>query len=488
MLLFAVLLTSSVIVKGQEPESVEEPESTEEALLTTKSVDSDQLGLKESFYSKDFDKKYPIVPEAEQMVLEVLVPTKQLHNLRVLDAVRRIPRIEFVPKAYKAAAYMDYALPIGESQTISPPFVVAYMTEQLDPQPTDKVLEIGTGSGYQAAVLSPLVRDVYTIEIVPSLGRNAAKLLRKLGYLNVHVKVGDGYEGWPEAAPFDKIIVTCSPEEIPQPLIDQLKEGGKILIPTGERYNQQFYICVKNNGEITKQALIPAFFVPMTGEAEKKRIKLPDPLNPTINGGTFEDTIGENKIPNGWYYLRNAKVEKAPYAPEGQNILVFDNHIILKQQRLKEVREKIDRYQKMQYYRNSFDYLDNYVTEEQRRTERQRLEELTAHAYQGFPINGQKVRKIDFSCWMRGEELQAFGNRQTVITVVLNFFDEDRKSLNEIAIVSVPNGSFEWREVQQYDIQVPRTAVDVSIRIGILNGTGHLEFDDIKIEKSPNRR
>jgi protein-L-isoaspartate(D-aspartate) O-methyltransferase len=118
------------------------------------------------------------------------------------------------------------SLPIGERQTISSPFIVAYMTECLDPQPTDRVLEIGTGSGYQAAVLSPLVKEVYTIEIVESLGKQAAQTLERLDYRNVHVKVGDGYLGWPEHAPFDKIIVTCSPESIPQPLVDQLREGG----------------------------------------------------------------------------------------------------------------------------------------------------------------------------------------------------------------------------------------------------------------------
>ena len=127
---------------------------------------------------------------------------------------------------WRSQAYFDAALPIGDRQTISPPYVVAYMTEQLDPQPTDRVLEIGTGSGYQAAVLSPLVKDVYTIEIVDRLAKRAEQTLKRLKYDNIHVRSGDGYAGWPEAAPFDKIIVTCSPEAIPQPLIDQLAEDG----------------------------------------------------------------------------------------------------------------------------------------------------------------------------------------------------------------------------------------------------------------------
>ena len=145
---------------------------------------------------------------------------------RVLAAMRATPRHEFVPAGFRQHAYVDAALPIGERQTISPPFVVAYMTEQLHPQPSDRVLEIGAGSGYQAAVLSSLVSEVYTIEIVSRLGLRAARTLERLGYENVHVKIGDGFQGWPEHAPFDKIIVTCSPEEVPRPLVDQLSDGG----------------------------------------------------------------------------------------------------------------------------------------------------------------------------------------------------------------------------------------------------------------------
>ncbi len=150
--------------------------------------------------------------------------------------MRDTPRHEFVPRDQQKNAYFDMSLPIGDEQTISGPFVVAYMTEQLDPQPADKVLEIGTGSGYQAAVLSPLVKDVYTIEIVEPLGKRAEPTLKRLKYDNVHVKIGDGYQGWPEHAPFDKIIVTCSPEKVPQPLVDELKEGGRMIVPVGERY------------------------------------------------------------------------------------------------------------------------------------------------------------------------------------------------------------------------------------------------------------
>ena len=216
-------------------------------------------------------------------------------NKRVIEAMRNTPRHEFVRKDHLKQAYYDMALPIGESQTISPPFVVAYMTESIDPQPDDKVLEIGTGSGYQAAVLSPLVREVYSIEIVAPLGNAAAKVLKKLKYTNVHTKVGDGFLGWPEHAPFDKIIVTCSPEKVPQPLIEQLKEGGRIVIPVGERYQQTLYLMKKVDGKLTTEALQPTLFVPMTGKAEAGREVKPDPLHPSIGNGDFEKTTGDRR-------------------------------------------------------------------------------------------------------------------------------------------------------------------------------------------------
>lgn len=168
---------------------------------------------------------------ARHRMVDEVVAGAGVKNPRVLQAIRDTPRHEFVAMNLRKQAYFDMALPIGFQQTISSPFIVAYMTESLDPQPTDKVLEIGTGSGYQAAVLSPLVKEVYSIEIVEGLGRKAERTLKQLRYTNVFTKVGDGFKGWPEHAPFNKIIVTCSPEGPPQPLIDQLAEGGLMVIP-----------------------------------------------------------------------------------------------------------------------------------------------------------------------------------------------------------------------------------------------------------------
>src|SRR5262245_5692937 len=222
-----------------------------------------------------------------KLVDDILVPAG-VTNPRVVQAMRDTPRHEFVSRDQIAKAYLDMALPIGGQQTISSPLIVSQMTQALDPQPGDKVLEIGTGSGYQAAVLSPLVKDVYTIEIVEALGKSAEAKLKKLGYKNVHVKVGDGYLGWPEHAPFNKIIVTCSPENVPQPLIQQLADGGLMIVPVGERYSQTLYMLRKKGEKLESEALLPTLFVPMTGKAEEQRGKLPDPANPKVVNGSFE--------------------------------------------------------------------------------------------------------------------------------------------------------------------------------------------------------
>ena len=190
---------------------------------------------------------------------------------KVLAAMRKVPRHEFVPTAWRNLAYEDRPLPIGENQTISQPYIVAFMTEQLDLKPGERVLEIGTGSGYQAAILAELVKDVYTIEIVEPLGKRAAETLKRLGYAGIHARVGDGYQGWPEAAPFHAIIVTCAPNAVPKPLADQLAEGGRMVIPVGKFGElQQLVVLKKEKGKLVTGRTLPVRFVPMTGEAEKR--------------------------------------------------------------------------------------------------------------------------------------------------------------------------------------------------------------------------
>jgi protein-L-isoaspartate(D-aspartate) O-methyltransferase len=208
--------------------------------------------------------------QRQEMVQRQLM-TRGINDARVLAAMAKVPREEFVPLDARAASYEDGPLPIGYGQTISQPYIVAFMTEQLRPKPNDRVLEVGTGSGYQAAILAELVSEVYSIEIVGPLAKNAKTTLQRLGYKNVHVKIGDGYKGWPEEGPFDAIIVTCAPDKVPQPLVDQLKDDGRMVVPVGDRFAQQLYLLEKKNGQLKQSATLPVRFVPMTSEAAKPK-------------------------------------------------------------------------------------------------------------------------------------------------------------------------------------------------------------------------
>jgi len=207
--------------------------------------------------------------QRQRMVEQQLKP-RGIKDERVIAAMAKVPREEFVPADARPSAYEDGPLPIGYDQTISQPYVVAFMTEQLRPKQGDRVLEIGSGSGYQAAILAELMAEVYTMEIVGPLAKTAEATLQRLGYQNVHIKVGDGYKGWPEEAPFDAIIVTCAPENVPQQLVDQLKDGGRMVIPVGERFAQQLYLLEKKNGQLKESATLPVRFVPMLREAQKR--------------------------------------------------------------------------------------------------------------------------------------------------------------------------------------------------------------------------
>jgi protein-L-isoaspartate(D-aspartate) O-methyltransferase len=202
-------------------------------------------------------------------MVDVQLRGRDIRNARVLEAMEKVPRHEFVPADLREFAYNDGALPLKMSQTISQPYIVAYMTQLLELEGTERVLEIGTGSGYQAAVLAEIVPEVYTIEILAELGEQAATVLKRLGYKNIHFLIGDGYAGWPEHAPFDRIIVTAAPRKIPQPLIDQLKEGGLLVCPVG-RPDQDLIVLKKGKDGITRRSTIPVRFVTMTGKAEEE--------------------------------------------------------------------------------------------------------------------------------------------------------------------------------------------------------------------------
>jgi protein-L-isoaspartate(D-aspartate) O-methyltransferase len=355
-------------------------------------------------------------------------------NPRVIEAMRNTPRHEFVTLNERKNAYLDMALPIGEGQTISPPFIVAFMTETIDPQPEDKVLEIGTGSGYQAAVLSPLVREVFTIEIVEPLGRKATKVLERLHYDNVHVKIGDGYQGWAEHAPFDKIIVTCSPEKVPPALVEQLKEGGRMVIPMGQRYQQSLYLLKKINGKMETESLKPTLFVPMTGKAETQRKVHPDASKPAIENGGFEQISGDPPEAAVWHYQRQVKVVSDKESPEGGRYAVFSN------------------------------------AEPGRGSQ----------ALQGFALDGRKVKTLDVSFYIRGNNIRRGPNADDVPVLSILFYDENRSTAGR-GVVGPWTGTFDWRrEVKR--IEVPPRTREAIVCIGLFGAAGDIAFDDIELK------
>ena len=209
--------------------------------------------------------------EARERMVRTQIQARGIEDERVLQSLREVPRHLFIEESLWSMAYSDTPLPTSDGQTISQPYIVALMTDLLEAGENHTVLEIGTGSGYQAAVLSGLVARVYTIEIIPALGRNAEQTLTRLGYQNVFVRIGDGYLGWPEYAPFDRIIVTAAPEEIPQALVDQLKPGGRMVLPVGSQVSSQELMVLEKDeaGNVSTRSTIPVRFVPMVREPDR---------------------------------------------------------------------------------------------------------------------------------------------------------------------------------------------------------------------------
>lgn len=205
--------------------------------------------------------------DRRRQMVEGQIRARGVEDARVLAAMEKVPRHLFVPETVRAQAYDDYPLPIGENQTISQPYIVALMTSLLALDGDDRVLEIGTGSGYQAAVLGEIAADVFSVEILDALSQRARETLSGLGYRNVRLRVGDGFAGWPEEAPFDAIVVTAAPPRVPQPLLDQLKVGGRLVIPVG-RFFQDLLVYTKTANGVEKRNVIPVRFVPMTGEVQ----------------------------------------------------------------------------------------------------------------------------------------------------------------------------------------------------------------------------
>ncbi len=218
----------------------------------------------------DLREPVPADPEAKRRwnMVATQIESRGIRDPCVLEALRSVPRHAFVPSEERARAYGDHPVAIGLGQTISQPYIVALMTELIQPNRSQKVLEVGTGSGYQAAILAECTAEVYTIEILPELGRRAESVLREQGHRNIFVRVGDGFDGWPEAAPFDAIVVTAAPQEIPGPLLDQLRIGGRLVIPLGSG-SQDLVRVTRTDSGFQRETVTPVRFVPMTGKAQE---------------------------------------------------------------------------------------------------------------------------------------------------------------------------------------------------------------------------
>jgi protein-L-isoaspartate(D-aspartate) O-methyltransferase len=367
-------------------------------------------------------------------MVESELATSGIKEPTVLAAMREVPRHEFVPVGLRPYAYIDTTLPIGEGQTISPPYIVASMTEQLDPLPTDRVLEIGTGSGYQAAVLSRLVKDVYTIEIHASLARNAKQAIERVGYRNIHTRCGDGFRGWPEAAPFDKIIVTCSPEKVPAPLEEQLREGGRMLIPVGEGFQQELCVLVKENGKLVVAAKTPTYFVPMTGTADVFRSSESGvPLTPLANGN-FEEQL-KRGVPAAWYYVRQATLEAGGASAREGHFIRFANKVPGRR----------------------------------------------SHVLQSIGVDGRQVSQLNVQTWVKAAGVEPANKTDPDDggKLTISFFDADRLTIGE-STVGLWRGSFDWRR-QSGIVTVPPTAIGATVAVGLFGATGELSIDDVDV-------
>ncbi|MDA0659066.1 MAG: protein-L-isoaspartate(D-aspartate) O-methyltransferase [Planctomycetota bacterium] len=391
-----------------------------------------------------------------------------VYNERVLQAVQTTPRHRFVPPGVRHQAYFDMALPIGFQQTISSPLIVAQMTQELDPQPTDRVLEIGTGSGYQAAILSPLAHEIYSIEIVEPLGQRAMHTLKQLNYRNVFVRIGDGYQGWSEKAPFDKIIVTCSPHDIPQPLVDQLREGGKMVIPVGERYQQVLYLLEKINGKLERTALLPTLFVPMTGTADASRPASADPSTVNLVNGNFETTS----------LIQPTADPAAP--PEPLPLQEPDQETTAPTKRTTENRPGIPGW----YYEQQVETVETEEAPEGRRLAR--FENLdpgrSAHLLQGLGLDGRRIQQVHLAAKVRVTGVVSGVSPDLQAAIVITFYDQDRRELGR-QWLGPWQGTHSWSTVRE-SFPVPEACREAILRVGLFGATGQFDVDAITLSPS----
>jgi protein-L-isoaspartate(D-aspartate) O-methyltransferase len=366
----------------------------------------------------------------EEMVKADLVAGGIKHP-DVLRVMKATPRHEFIPPSMRGSAYFDTSLAIGDGQTISAPFVVAQMLAKLDLQSTDNVLEIGTGSGYNAALLSQMAKDVYSIEICPRLATQARVTVAKLGYANVHVKEGDGFKGWPEHAPFDKIVVTCAPADVPEPLIAQLKEGGTMLIPVGSRFEQILFHLKKEYGQLSVISRQPTYFVPMTGAAQEGVATAP--TNTEIINGSLERMENIPGLPDGWYSLKQVDCENGQ-GRSGSHGFHFSNN----------------------------------------------TPGRSAYAMQAFAVDGRKSKLIDISAWVRGQSLRTKSDAAPA-RIAITYYDQNQLPAGEGSINLTSGDQTQWHEVTGR-LPVPPQARWAVFAVTLGETLGDLWADDFSLQ------
>ncbi|MGV3606304.1 MAG: protein-L-isoaspartate O-methyltransferase [Planctomycetaceae bacterium] len=372
---------------------------------------------------------------ARQRMVREEIEAQGIKNAALLDAMREVPRDQFIPTHRRNVAYLNVAITYGDGHVVLPPLVIAHAIEQLDPKLNDKVLVIGTGTGYSTALLSRMSKEVFSIEIDRATALTAEETLRRLKYSNIQLKVGDGFEGWKEHAPFQKIIVECSPDTVPPALIEQLDEGGSLLIPVGDDYDQTMYLMKKVNGQLETVSMWPTLLVPMKGRAEELRSSSSEkPRPPSINNGGFEEIVpGSDNLPAHWTYVRQAKVIEGERFPEGNRALQF-------------------------------------------------LNDTPGHlstAIQAFPVDGKSVSEITLSFRVWGKEIRPGLTRQQLPRLEVRFFDEKRRPCGGDWV----GGwflTFDWVQKTRR-FSVPRQAKFAIVQIGLDGATGEIRFDDLRI-------
>lgn len=444
------------------------------------------------------DEIYPKSREATLMTIEELIPSKRFGNVRVLRAFTRVPRADFVARKQRASAYLDQALPAGDARFSSRPFDVACELEALDPQESERVLVVETGGGYCAALLSCLGAEVYVVGADRELVKRAADAFKKRKDGAAAFLTGDPRDGWKEKAPFDKIVVTRAVDSIPSALVDQLKEGGKIVAPVGDRYRQAFVLGEKKDGKLFEFTLTPTKIELLERRAPEKTLP-----SPSLVGGDFEDldpepgtprssslasqgamTRGDEEnakpkkrlaTPSGWRDACNFEVVDLDDAYSGRRACLFSNEAVAAEHAAKDRNAERVRAATLPEFRVE------KTTETETIQKRQRERELWCQMRQSFPVDGTKVKKLVVSGAYRVRNLASRRGRSSAEIARLEFFDKDGKTLGTATVADVPMVLGDWRKFSS-ETSAPPRAKEATLTIGLLDSIGTIEMDGVLVK------